>query len=212
MKNFSEGAKIGLTLCSQSYLVGGNWGYLNREHTDYERLLSMLKEEKSVIKLLPVSNGVIVIGNLLVLKDLITEVEPELITAEVQKAHQGRKAVEKHKCLKFFEAIVKGTAKYGNSYNGFTEYNIGIYSSNDTSKIRLNGIDYPAYKLTVQEMIECLKQLNRFKKTYVKTEIGGTQGFISIPEILKEQNGVSAIINGLELSPTGTGVFLTLRV
>lgn len=209
MKIYSEGTKLGLTLCSQSYLVGGNWGYLNIEHTDYNKILNLLNEEKGIIKLMPVSNGVIVISNQAVLHDLISEVDSSIITQEVQKAHQERVDLESHKCLKFLESVVKGTSKYGESYNGFTEYNVGIYSSNDTSKIRLNGIEYPAYKLTIQEMLECLKQLSRFKKVYVKayTEIECKEEFIQVPEIV-----TASLIKSLELSPTGTGVFITFRV
>jgi len=213
MNNYSEGSKIGLTLCSQSYLVGGNWGYLSNEHTDYEKLVSLLQEDKSVIKLLYTSNGVVVIANPTVLNEVIATVEPALVNPEVQKAHASREGLEQHKCLKFFEEIVKGSSsKYGRAYNGFTEYNVGIYSSNDTAKIRLNGIEYPAYKLTIQEMLECLKQLNRFKQVYLKVEMSGMQEFVSLTDLLKDAGSLVSIIKALELSPTGTGVFVTFRV
>ena len=107
MQNYSDGAKVGLTLCSQSFLVGGNWGYLSKEHTEYEKLLSLLMSEKGVIKLVEVSNGVIVISDKRVLHELIQSVDSELITNEVLKVHKIREIVERNKCLKFFEDIVR---------------------------------------------------------------------------------------------------------
>ncbi len=214
MNKFSDGSKIGLTLCSQSYLVGGNWGYLSNDHSEYDVLLEMLRGERELIKLLHVSNGVIILGNTNVLQSIIAEVEPNMAMGEVNKSHQVRNVVEKNKCLKFFEEIVKGIDNQGNDYGDFTEYHIGIYSSNNGAKIRLNGIDYVAYKLTVQEIIECLKQLNRFKKVYVKVNRNGNDNieFVKLNDILSEVDGLSAIIKALEISPTGTGVFITIRI
>ena len=110
--DISQGAKVGVTLCSTSFLVGGNWGYLSDSHKDYTTLLNLLQEDRQMVSLIKVSNGVIVQCNPTFLIETIKEVESSIDMNKVIKLSKERKSEEKQKCLKFLESIVKKSINY----------------------------------------------------------------------------------------------------
>ena len=71
----------------------------------------------------------------------------------------------------------------------------------------MNGIEYPAFSLTV---LEALKQVNQLSK-YAEIYISVGNGFEKLTDVVN-MNKLDAVHNGLEISSTMTGVFVTIRV
>ena len=73
--------------------------------------------------------------------------------------------------------------------------------------MRVNGIEYPAYSLSIVEAVKEIIKLKNHLDIYISTK----DSFISLNEI-NNLNDINKLSEGLEISNTLTGVFLTIRV
>lgn len=211
----SNGAKQAIVLCAEAFRFGGNWGFLRNNNRDFKSIIEALKEEKANIKPYPVSNGAIIVCNKNFLASAVNSVVPNGINGDFIEKAQKRSEVEKQKYVKFLDDVASGKSRFGRKGNGYIELTLGIYCVNDTNFIRLNNIDYPAYKLNLQEALEYARYLgNKGKAVYVK-HIDRATGRVSwgtIEQLAYNQRSMAGIFNAVEIAESNTGAFITLRI
>lgn len=213
--NLSDAAKQAIVLCAESFRFGGNWGFVRNTNSNFKDVITLLRSEKGRIKVYPVENGALVLCDKNFLANAVNSVVPNAINGNfVEKAAQ-RSQVEKQKFVKFLDNVANGKSSYVRKGNGVSELTLGIYSVNDTNLIRINGIDYPAYKLELMEALDFARFLaNRGKTVYVKAidpESGKTI-WGTIEQLAYSPKGVAAMYKAVEIADSDTGAFLTLRI
>ena len=211
----SAAAKQAIVLCAEAFRFGGNWGFIRRDNRDSEGIIEALKTERQNFKVYPVANGYIVVAEKNFLANAVNSVVPNAINGGfVEKANQ-RADVEKQKFVKFLDSIANGKSNYVRQGNGYVELELGIYSVNDTNLIRLNGKDYPAYKLELMEALNYARYLvNKGKQVYVKAinPADGSVTWGTIEQLAYSGQGVAAMYKAVEISDSNTGAFLTMRI
>lgn len=190
---------------SDSFYVGGNWGFILDTHPDYERILKILNGVDNSVRIIHVSNGLILLVNPTYLQSVISQVEP--VTPEILNRHQTRVASESKEFQTLINSIYQGNCRYANRGVNYEEYVIGVYSCNNLHKIRLNGVEYPAYNLTILEALKTLNVLTKYVDIYIN--VGGH--FEDLKNVISN-NMINEVYNGMEISNTLTGAFFTIRV
>lgn len=211
--NISEGAKQAIVLCALSYRNGGNWGMMRKAaESQYSEKIALLKQESNNIKAESLSNGCLVLCKESFLTDNINKLVPNAINASYKQMKDERIKEDREKFIKFMEKVIDGKVKSVKNIGGGRELTIGIYSVNKVNTINLNGIEYPAYKVTAPEVISWVaKQFPN--RGYFKTVTpNGHQVFEKAEKILSNQAMMKGVYKGLEISNTGTGVFMTIRL
>jgi hypothetical protein len=210
----TDGGKLALVLCAGAFRFGGNWGFIRSSKADFRGQLETLKEERPNVKAIPLANGALVVSNENFLSHNVNLAVPNAIDGLFVDKANARKAEEKKRFQKFIENIASGKSTHLKFKKTFYEVTIGIYCVNDTNAIRLNGVDYPAYKLTLIEALEYANQLTATgKKVYARAvDENGKEVFDLIQNLAGNSKGVTALYKGLEIAESETGVFLTLRI
>lgn len=200
----NKALNMAAVIASNSFYVGGDWGFVLNSNEDYETIFNMLKSDSNV-KVIEVYNGIIVFCNPQYTLSAISQVEE--VSAEDKERQQTRLQTETLEFQKFLTDILRDKCKYGVAYDTYKEYNIGIYSCNSTHKIRLNGVEYPAFSLTLKEVFKEIKKLQDRLSVYINTY----DGFLKMSDINTSEMFIS-MLEGLEISNTLTGAFLTIRI
>lgn len=211
----SNGAKQAIVMCAESFRFGGNWGFLRNSNHEFKAIIEALREDKDSVKPYPVSNGVIVVCDKNFLANSVNSVVPGGIGRDFVENARKRSETERQKFIKFLRDLANGKNRFVKQGNGYGELVLGIYSTNDTNLIRLNNIDYPAYKLNLQETLEFLRSLgNDSKKVYIKAIDVDTGKTVwgTVEQLAYTSKGMASIYKALEIAESNTGVFLTLRV
>lgn len=213
IENLSDGAKVAIVLCSNAFRFGGNWGYLT-PGKDFKGYLESLKGEQPNVKAFKVSNGALVLVKENFLATNVNAVLPNAINGKFVDMAVKRRNEEKERFHKFLKNVVAGKSKYAKTGNGKYALTLGIFSVNDTNQIRLNGNEYPAYKINLLETLEFLHELvkagNKVLVHAVKED--GTAIYDTPFNLGGNSKGLQAVYRGLEISETGTGVFLKISI
>jgi hypothetical protein len=202
--NNAVGLNVAAVTAADSFFVGGNWGFILKDDEDFNKTFELLRSAGNSVRMVEVSNGFIVFVDPKYLQNVLSQVEQ--ITPDIMNKHQTRTQMETAEFQNFLMNALKGQSKYMRRQANFEEYCIGLYSCNNLHKIRMNGVEYPAYSLTV---LEALKQLSQLTK-YVDVYVGANDGFEDLRTIISN-NQMDMVNRGLEISPSRTGVFLTVR-
>lgn len=198
-----------LVHCAGSFRFGGNWGYIRTSHPEFETLKEeFLGADKNVVTIQKVANGALVLAKREYLSKVANELLPGIIDGNFIQHAKHRESDERKKFLTFVERVLKEKSKHVIKKNGYSELTLGIYSSNEVNAIRINGEDYPAYRLTAQEALKAfmMKGQELGRETFVKT----SDSFIPIKTI--QSSDWVKVFGGLEISDSDTGVFITLRI
>lgn len=210
----TDGGKLALVLCAGAFRFGGNWGFIRSSKSDFKGQLETLKEEKPNVKAIPLKNGALILSDENFLSHNVNLAVPNAINGTFVEKANARKADEKKRFQKFIENVAKGKSSHVKHAKGYYELVLGIYCVNDTNAIRLNGNDYPAYKITLIEALEYANQLTNIgKQVYaLAVDENGKQVFGKVFDLASNSKGVAALYKGLEIAESETGVFLTLRI
>ena len=201
MKN-QMGIQMGVTITADSFMVGGNWGFVLDSNTDANRILEILQSDERN-KIIRVMNGFLVTCNKEALVQSIQQVMP--LTQEVLDVHKNRLNMEIIEFQKYLTQILRNGMPTGMLDKDDTvEYTFGIYSCNKMHKMRLNGIEYPAYNLTLSEVTKELLKLRSKMVVYV----GVANGY----KDLKEITDISQLYSGLELAESQNGALMCICV
>ena len=128
-------------IAADSFYSGANWGFLLEENAEFESILSILNN--SNVKKIRVDNGYIVFCDYEYLKNVIARVEP--LTEEVLVRYRTRLQREIPELQKLLTSVLRKNCKYLDDCGSYYELNIGLYCTNNMNKMRINGIEYPAF-------------------------------------------------------------------
>lgn len=198
--------KYAAVIASSSFYIGGNWGFLLNDGEEYSKSISILRQDTQNIKIQGVSNGAIVFCRTDILDNCIRMVDNQ-IDPQLNEKRKNLNNIEINEFRKFLTKIARGNSNYGFREKDYTEYVIGLYSCNNYHKIRLNGIEYPAFSLPINLALGEIKKLEKVLNVYVNT----SDGFISSKQI-NSGGEVLRVREALEISKTLTGAFLTIRI
>ena len=198
------GLNMAATIAADSFNVGGNWGFLSENNRDFDKILSILRSDNT-IKMYSVSNGYIIFVNPNYLSSVISQVE--VVTPEVWSRQQTRVSTEVTELQRYLTNILRKSVRPTQVNPEYEEYTFAIYSCNTLHKLRLNGIEYPAFSLSEKEVIKELAKLRNYVEIYFSVE----SGFKYIGE-LSGSAGIEEVVKGWEISDTITGVFMTIRI
>lgn len=211
----TDGGKAAIVLCANSFRFGGNWGFIRREKHDFKEQLETLKEERKSIKAIPVSNGALVLADENFLAHNVNLAVPGAINGNFVDMANKRRREEQERFAKFIQNVAVGKSSHVKSKDGYYELTLGLFCVNDTNAIRLNGHEYPAYKLNMIEALDyAVKALaSSGKKLYAKAITDeGKQVSGLVVELAMNSKGVQALYRGLEIADSDTGVFLSLAI
>lgn len=213
-KNVSQGGQMAIVLCTEAFASGGNWGFLPRSRADFSAVIETLKEEHGNVSLIRVSNGAIVVAKEAFLGQSVNALVPNALgMAFVEKAKQ-RRAEEQERFAKFIKSVTSGKSKYVKKAEGYYELTLGVFCVNETNLIRLNGVDYPAYKLSLVEALSHIHEvLQREGRTlYVRAIKEDSSPVYGKVTDFMNTKGLAALYRAVEISDTNTGAFVTIRI
>ena len=199
------GLNMAITIAANSFNAGGNWGFLSKRNPDYDKIYKILISSRGGYRMYNVYNGVIVIVPSNYIYSAVTQVEE--VTPEVLDRQKNRVNYEIPELQKYLASVIRKMVKPTNITEDYEEYTFAIYSCNTMHKLRLNGIEYPAFSVSEIEVIKELAKLRKYADIYLSVE----NGFKSMAD-LTGNAGVDEVIKGLEISDTLTGVFMTIRI
>lgn len=213
INNISVGAQEAIIQCALAYRNGGNWGMIKKaSERKYEEKLATLHEEKENVKVEKLSNGCLVLCKEEFLTNNINRLVPNAIDSSYKQMKEKRIAEDREKFVKFMGKVAEGKVKSAKKIAHGYELVIGIYSVNKVNTISLNGIDYPAYKVTAPEVVGWLARQFPHRTAIRTITKGGQQVFEQAENILRDGVKQKAMYKGLEISDTGTGIFLTFKI
>lgn len=214
IESLTDGEKLSIVLCVGALRYGGNWGFIRRDKRTYHGELELLKQVRNHIKVFRLYNGALVLADENFLINNVNKVVPGGINENYVTLANKRRAEEQDKFMRFLERVLAGKSKFIRNKDGYYEVNIGVFSLNDTNLIRVNGIDYPAYKLTLIEVLDyALRLINLTgKNIYVRAVTDNGQEVFDLVNNLTDSKGLASIYRGLEIADSNTGAFLTLRM
>lgn len=199
----SRAVNMSAVITASSFYVGGNWGFLLEDNPEFVEILDILNN--SNVKKIRVSNGYIVFCDYDYLQKVVSRVEN--VTPEILNRGINRLRTEVPEFQKFLTTILRKNCKYLEDCGSYYEINIGLYCTNNTHKIRINGIEYPAFSLTLSEALKEVVKLNSRMSIYICE----ASGFEKLNTALS-MNSLEPIYSGVEISNSCTGAFLTLRI
>lgn len=210
----TDGGKLAIVLCANAFRFGGNWGFIKSDKRDFKGQLETLRQEKPHIKAIKVENGALILAEENFLAHNVNLAVPNAIGTPFAQMAFKRKEEERARFNKFVESVAKGKSSHVKSSQGYYSLTLGVFCVNDTNAIRVNGKDYPAYKLTLLEALTYVNQLtNTGKKVFVRAvREDGTSYFDLVGNLANNAKGVADIYRGLEIAESDTGVFLSIRI
>lgn len=222
VSKISVGSQKVFMTCLNSFTFGCNWGFLKSTTQDFKQSIEMLKEEKNNITLNKVSNGVIISCSERYLMNILNTIFEGKCPIQYQQLAERRRT-EIGVFQKWLTKLTNSTSglEYVSrkSVNGkpATIVTFALYGVNDSHAIRVNGIEYPAFKLTVPEalnvmlskpefanMLVAVRLLNSNKSDYIERYVPASQ--LSNPEAIK------AFFKSTIISEANTGLFVKIVV
>jgi hypothetical protein len=210
----TPGGQTAIVLCAGAFRFGGNWGFIKRSKADFNTMLDTLKQERPNVKAIAVANGALIMCDENFLAHNVNLAVPNAINGSFVEMSNKRRTDERQRFGKFIDNVAKGKSSHVKNAKGFRELTLGVFCVNDTNAIRLNGIDYPAYKLTLLEALDAADKLSALgNKVYARAiKKDGEEVFDLIFNLATNSEGLAALYRGLEIADSDTGLFLTLRI
>lgn len=207
----TDGGKLAIVMVAHSFRFGGNWAFIRNDATEYKDRLELLREEKPNVDARPLSNGALVLMDKGFLTNNVNAVIPGGIGKEFVDKANARKIEEQKKYSNFVESVLEGKSRFLVDKNSYKELTIGTYCVNETNLIKVNGVEYPSYKLPLEEMLNELRRVNVKYKRPILLKVVKDTGFGFMPIEAAMQN-LKAVHKGLEIADSNTGVLLSLRL
>lgn len=213
INSMTEAGKLAVVLCAQAFRFGGNWGFMRTGDANFKETLETLKDEQPNVKFYRLANGALITCKEQFLAYNVNIAVPNAIGVPFAEKAKERKKQEIEKFRRLLTSAMAGKSTHVEKRGRFNELTIGIYCTNEVNTIRLNGKDYPAYKLDLIEALQVAHEWNAKNRVVMASAVdaSGDRIFDQIQNLAANSKGLSAIYRGLELSDTGTGVFLKLR-
>lgn len=214
MNQLSDTAQLAIYLCSTAIKFGGTWGFIRRDDELYRDKLAVMREERGNAMGLQLANGVLIIVKPDFLIANVNKLLPNTIDESFIRDITSRKEKELLRFKNFAKGVREGKEQHVTQHRDYKEITIGIYSYNSSRLMRVNGIDYPAFNLTLQEVLNVALELdNNRDNVYVKAEKpDGLKVFGQVFDLASNSKGLKGIFKAMSIAQSNHGVFLTLRI
>lgn len=175
---------VGVGVILPNLINGCSWGFVNDSNVEFKKCLSAIQSNEN-ISALKITGGYLVNINMDYLLQLLEKIAKGCVTTrDLQIASNHRR-----KALLDLEKFMKkgGSGK------------IGIYNLNDSPRITVNGISYPAFCVTMPDLLTmCVRNGYGLK-------LGG---------VVRTANQVAShiekVVNRLEIAPSGNALFVEI--
>lgn len=211
--SLSETAKLAIILCAPAVQFGGTWGFIHAGDDAYRQKLDIMRAERGCATGIQLHNGILV------------SVKPDFIVSNVNKLLPG--AIDKNFTQKIdsrrqseierfnqFTNKVVNEGKYIIDKGMYYEIILGVYSYNNSHKMRVNGKDYPAFNLTLNEILPLAHKLSRKEDAvYIRAvRPDGTKVYDKLFNLYGNSNGQLAIYKAMSIAQSGHGLFIHFRI
>lgn len=192
-KQMSTGVQYAITTCLQNISNGAFWGFTTldgvKKHAD------SIREASPKIIARKLGNACLIEVEPEFLISSIIKIDPNILTnKDVADINQAK--AEAHMAFeRFLIARGKAQAKEGKAYEGV----IGIYCTNDVTTIASKGISYPAFRLSIGDVLQYLSRYGYMIKC---------GGQYVTPNAA---SGNPQLFESMQLSPTKTGIFTSIK-
>lgn len=210
----SDGGQLMFMTCVNSFTVGCNWGFLKKSTSNFRDALETLKTEKQNINFSRVSNGVLVecgVQYLYHVLDVLFEGNCPIKYQQLAERRKDELAIIE----KWLKRVAKNasTLEYAKRVGNGYAIDCAIYGVNASHVIRTGGVDYPAFRVNLNELISILGT----KPEFVNTKIGiatGDKGFSYAPiaQVYGNPEVQKAVFAASKISDANTGLFVKLWV
>lgn len=168
---------------------GAFWGFTDIR--DIKEHIEVLREDKNITPRKLSSDKCLLEVNPAYLLKAVQLIDPNALTQQDMKVIQEAMASAK---LDFEKFLIKMGKKGG--FGG----TVGIYCVNDSTAINYKGVTYPAFRLSMGDVLNLISQYN------YSIQVGSS--FVSAAQAM---NSGQALWDSVTLSPTKTGVFVNIK-
>ena len=212
----SHGGQIMFMTCVNSFTFGCNWGFIKKDTQAFKDTVEALKEEKQNIHFYRVNNGIMIECNERYLYHVIDTIFEGKCPVNYQQLAERRKS-EPETFAKWMKRVRKDITKLPYvkpaKLAGGYEITCAVCGVNDSHEIRVGGVSYPAFKLSLNEMLTMFSSNPDFANTHigVMTESGGFT-YAPISQIYGNTEYTKAVYRAATISESNTGLFIKLWV
>ncbi|HFL3653861.1 TPA: hypothetical protein ACG3P3_001585 [Clostridioides difficile] len=212
--NLHEKEQLAIGICAKSFCIGGNWGYLIKDEEKYDDVVNAIGSGTNDITLYNVSNGIIILCNRNYFKNAVNSLIPEVIDKQFIDKINIIQEEEKIKFDKFLDSVLSLKSKHLKKRNNYHILILGAFCTNDKNMIRLNELEYPAYKLDLKYILTQFIKKNKIYKRALGIKVieNNKENIISLNAETLTQNKTKEIYQALQIASSKTGAFVTITI
>ena len=187
-KEFSPSVQYAITKVLPNIINGAFWGFTDLK--DIQEHIAAIKSDANITAR-KLGNACLLEVNPSFLLNAVVAIDPQAIS---QNDFAGIKKASNDAIIEFEKFLINRGKKEG----GFAGV-VGIYCVNDVTTITNKGVNYPAFRITMQKALEIMNQYGyviRVGNTYMRPA--------------DAMNSGQALWDSTALSPTNTGVFINI--
>lgn len=190
MSKVPQSAQTVMVQCQSALYWGGNWSLIANTDPDYAAIAALMPElQKNYAKEVhasKVNGGVILSADVRWLMSIIGTLAPKTAAAKEQE-YMARvtetQTTEGDKFRKYWEKTLAGKTNMFNKTddkgNKRLDGTIGVYCTNVNATFTVNGIDYPAFKLSPAAICQTMAKMKDANRIYVAVD--GSDGAKWVP-------------------------------
>lgn len=213
--NMTLGKQWAVTLCAESFPLGGNWGMISSSNREFGSILNSLLEEKENVKAYKVANGALVLVDITFMVNCVNSYIPNAINTNYISDGADRKRTEAARVNNLFWEYLKKTKKPIIKDGLLT---IGVCCTNKVDVMGQDDKDYPAFRLSVAEFLFVLQGFSQ----HIQTQNQMKAGNFKTPSIMTDKGLVPvdklnpadlrSVYAKLKISTARTGVFIEIAM
>lgn len=209
----TECERVLFLTCINSFTFGCNWGFLKAGSPNFKETVKSLQSEKKYIRLDKVSNGVLVTCD----EGYLMQIFSTLFEGKCPISYRTlaeRRKTEPDVFGTWLKRVIKSPDKldYIKPTSDGRVMVFGTYGINDTHEIRVNGVGYPAFKLSLFEAVNFMAQRPEFRDMQILlTDRNGVSQFMPIYMIGNNAEYLEYLYLASRISEANTGLFIKVK-
>lgn len=210
----SQGGQLMFMTCIGAFTVGCNWGFIKKSTETFKDKLALLKQEQKNILFYKVLNGVLIECNTKYLMHVLNILFDGKSPIAYQELAQ-RRSNEPKELERWLKKIIKDGTKlpYITQSKDGMIIDMALYAVNTSHIIRINQIDYPAYRVNMNEFISMLYQYPELQNTQLITKTDeGRIVYVPITQLYNNKQLQLQAYKAAQISEANTGLLIKLLV
>ena len=176
-----QSAQTVLVQCQSALYWGGNWSLIAETDQDYAEIAQLMPELRKrfpkEVHVSKVVGGIVLSADVNWLLSIISTLAPNAAAAKGQEYMTRVKETqtkEGEKFKKYWEKTLEGKTpmfnKKDDKGNTRLDGTIGVYCTNVNSQFTVNGIDYPAFKLSPVALCQTMASMPNAQRLHVAVQ------------------------------------------